>query len=129
MQISIIIIVNAIHIEYILYICNSKEKPMDWNSLSNAAITEELGKRVRATRMRKRLTQRELALKAGISLFSVAQIERGHPVSMSIFIPVLRVLRLLENLETLLPEMGPSPVEILKQKGKTPMRVRPKKKS
>lgn len=102
---------------------------MDWNSLSNAAIAVELGKRVKATRLRKRITQRELALKAGISLFSVAQIERGHPVSMGIFIPVLRVLRLLENLEMLLPARGPSPVEMLKQKGKMPMRVRPKKKN
>ncbi|MDX9932469.1 MAG: helix-turn-helix transcriptional regulator [Bacteroidales bacterium] len=100
---------------------------MDWNSLSNASIAVELGKRVRATRMRKRLTQRELAVKAGISLFSVAQIERGHPVSVGIFIPVLRVLRLLDNLEMLLPEIGPGPIEILKQKGKTPMRVRSKK--
>jgi len=100
---------------------------MDWNSLSNTAIVQEIGKRLKEYRLKKRYTQQELAEKAGISLFSVAQIERGNAVSISILLPVLRVLRLLDNLELLLPEIGISPIELLKLKGKTPKRIRPKK--
>ena len=100
---------------------------MDWNGLSNSAIVQEMGKRLKEYRLKKKYTQQELAEQAGISIFSVAQIERGSPVSISILLPVLRVLRLLENLELLLPEIGLSPVELLKLRGKTPQRVRPKK--
>jgi len=100
---------------------------MDWNSLSDTAIVQELGKRVKEYRLKKRFTQQELADQAGISVFSVAQIERGKAVSINILLPVLRVLRLLENLELLLPEIGLSPVELLKLKGKTPKRIRQKK--
>ena len=100
---------------------------MDWNSLSNTAIILEIGKRLKEYRLKKRYTQQELAEQAGISVFSVAQIERGNAVSINILLPVLRVLRLLENLELLLPEIGPSPVELLRLKGKMPKRIRPKK--
>jgi len=100
---------------------------MDWNSLSNAAIIREIGKRLKEYRLKKLYTQQELAEQAGISIFSVAQIERGKPVSVSILLPVLRVLRLLDNLELLLPETGLSPVQLLQLKGRTPQRIRPKK--
>jgi transcriptional regulator with XRE-family HTH domain len=100
---------------------------MDWNVLSNKAIVEEIGKRVKAYRMRKKLTQQQLAERAGISIFSVAQIENGKSVSLGILLSVLRVLRLLDNLELLLPEIGISPIEIFRLKGKTPQRIRPKK--
>lgn len=100
---------------------------MDWNSLNNSAIIKEIGKRVRTYRLRKKITQQKLADRAGVSLYTVAQIENGKSVSLSMFIPVLRVLRLLDNLELLVPEIGPSPVEMIKQKGKIPQRIRPKK--
>ena len=100
---------------------------MDWNSLSNAAIVMEIGKRLKEYRFKRRFTQQELAERAGISLFTIAQIEKGKPVSISMLLPVLRVLRLLDNLEMLLPETGISPVEMLKLKGKQPQRIRSKK--
>ena len=100
---------------------------MDWNSLSDMAIMQEIGKRLKEYRLKKRYTQGELAKLAGISIFSVAQLERGNSVSISILLPVLRVLRLLNNLELLLPETGPGPVELLRLKGKIPVRIRSKK--
>lgn len=92
--------------------------------MSNTAIIEELGKRIKEYRLKKRFTQQELANRAGISLFTVAHIEKGNPVSLSMLIPVLRVLRLLDNLEFLMPEIKISPVELLKLKGKMPKRIR-----
>ena len=100
---------------------------MNWNSLSNAVIVVEIGKRLKEYRLKRRLSQQELAGRAGVSLFTVAKIEAGKPVSISMLLPVMRVLRLLDNLELLLPEIGISPIEMLKLKGKTPRRIRAKK--
>jgi len=102
---------------------------MNWNSLSNSAIIEEVGKRLKDYRIRRKLTQQELADQAGISSFSVAQIERGKAVTMSVFLSVVRVLRLLDNFELLIPEIGISPIELLKLKGKTPKRIKKSKKT
>ena len=74
---------------------------MKWNSLSNVAIIQEIGKRVKEIRLDKNPTQQELAKMSGISLFTVAQIERGKPVSLAMLVPVMRELRLIDNLELL----------------------------
>ncbi|MDR1938721.1 MAG: helix-turn-helix domain-containing protein [Tannerellaceae bacterium] len=95
---------------------------MDWNSMSNTAIIEEIGRRIKGYRLKKRYTQRDMAKHAGVSLFTIAKIEAGQPVSISMLIPVLRVLRLLDNLEMLFPEIDISPVELMKLKRKTPKR-------
>lgn len=97
---------------------------MDWNSLSNTEIILEMGSRLKDFRLGKKLTQQQLAERAGVSLFTVAQIERGKPVSVSMLIAVMRVLRLLDNLELLLPRQEVSPIELLKLQGKKPQRIR-----
>ena len=102
---------------------------MNWTSLSNSAIIEEVGKRLKDYRIRRKLTQQEVADHAGISIFSVAQIERGKAVTMGVFLSVLRTLRLLENFEMFIPEIGISPIELLKLKGKTPKRIKKSKKT
>jgi len=101
---------------------------MNWNNLSNSAIIEEVGKRLKEYRFQRKLTQQELADQAGISLFSVTQIEKGKAVTLTLFLSVLRVLRLLDNFELLIPEIGISPIELLKLRGKTPKRVKKSKK-
>jgi transcriptional regulator with XRE-family HTH domain len=100
---------------------------MDWNSLSNADVVTEIGIRLKKERINKKLTQRQLAGNAGISLFTVSQIEKGNSVSVNMLVAVMRVLRLLPNLELLLPEQQISPVALLKQVRKETQRVRPKK--
>jgi transcriptional regulator with XRE-family HTH domain len=97
---------------------------MVWNDLSNTAVLAEAGTRLKEYRLRTRLTQQQLAEQAGVSVFTVAQIEQGKSVSFALLLSVLRVLRLLDNLELLLPETGISPIQLLKLKGKTPKRVR-----
>lgn len=100
---------------------------MDWNSLSNADVIIEIGSRLKKERINKKLTQKQLAGKAGVSLFTVAQIEKGFSVSVNMLVAVMRVLRLLPNLELLLPEQPISPVALLKQTRLETKRVRPKK--
>ena len=101
---------------------------MNWNSLSNSAILNEVGKRLKDYRIRCKLTQQELAEKSGVSIFSVTQIERGKAVTLTVFLSVLRVLRLLDNFEIFIPEIGISPIELLKLRGKTPKRIKKSKK-
>ena len=100
---------------------------MNWSSLSNSAIIEEVGRRLKESRLRKKLTQQEVAEQAGISIFSVAQVERGKAVTLNVFLSIVRVLRLLDNLELLIPEVGISPMALLKLKGKTPKRIKKSK--
>lgn len=91
--------------------------------MSDPAIRAEMGKRLKACRLRKNYTQSELAGKAGISVLSVQNLEKGRSVSLSTFISVLRFLNILANLDNLVPEPPISPVELLKMKGKTRMRA------
>jgi transcriptional regulator with XRE-family HTH domain len=100
---------------------------MDWHSLSNAQVVMEIGNRLKRERIKKMLTQKQLAVKAGVSLFTVAQIEKGNSVSVNMLVAVMRVLRLLPNLELLLPDQPVSPVALLKQTPKETKRVRQKK--
>ena len=100
---------------------------MNWNSASNTEIINELGDRIRQQRIKRKLTQQQLAEISGVSLFTVAQMEKGKSISLSMFIPILRALRLLENLELLFPENQISPIALLKKGNITEKRVRNKK--
>lgn len=96
---------------------------MDWTLLSDFAVLETFGKRIKESRLRKNLTQRELAVRAGVSLFTINQIENGKSVSFSIIISILRALKMLDNMEMLMPEIKISPIELLKFKGETRKRA------
>ena len=97
---------------------------MDWYGMSDIAIVSELGKRIKATRLRKNFTQTEVAERAGISVFTVSQMENGKNTSLYSLVAVLRVLRLLENINDLVPEVAVSPVELLKNNKKKRIRAR-----
>ncbi|MFT0294559.1 helix-turn-helix transcriptional regulator [Bacteroides thetaiotaomicron] len=95
-----------------------------WTEMSDPAILIKLGARIKDTRIRKRITQAELAIAAGVSPLTVANIEKGKSVTILMFLGVLRVLGLLENLENLIPEAKISPLQLKKMQGKKRYRVR-----
>lgn len=99
-----------------------------WTEMSNPAILTKLGSRIKETRLRNGIQQEELAIKAGVSLFTVAKIERGKSVTLSILLSVLRALDLLENIEYLVPEPKVSPIILKKLQGKRIYRIRHKNK-
>lgn len=101
---------------------------MSWQVQTNKQILEALAIRLKDNRIRKNYTQKELAEKSGVSLNSVQRIEQGKSVSLSILLSVLRTLRLLNNLETLVPDVSISPIELLQQKGERKQRVRKERK-
>lgn len=91
---------------------------MDWYGITDAQVAFELGKRIKATRLRKKLSQVEVAERAGISKFTIGQMENGKNTSLSSLIAVMRVLKLLENFDSLIPQQVISPVEMLAENNK-----------
>ena len=84
--------------------------------LTDEAILAEIGSRLARRRIDAGLTQIALARQAGVSRSTVDRLERGQSTQMSSFIRILRVLDLLSDFADLVPETGPGPMDILKNK-------------
>lgn len=98
-----------------------------WTELSDAAILRKLGARIKAYRISMGMKQQELALESGVGVSTIAKIESGQSVSLALLVSVLRTLGLLENLDLLVGEVKPSPLQLMKLQGRTIKRVRTKK--
>ena len=96
--------------------------------LTDEAILAELGRRFAQHRLELQLTQEMLAEQAGVSKRTVERVEAGGTTQISTMIRILRVLGLLDRLETLVPETGPRPMDLLKLKGKVRERASGKRK-
>ena len=83
--------------------------------------------RLKAYRISRGMKQQELASESGVGISTIAKIESGQSVSFSLLISVMRTLGLLENLDLLIPEQKPSPLQLLKMQDKQIKRVRTKK--
>ncbi len=92
---------------------------MDWFYMTDKAIMEEMGQRLRSYRKKRKLSQKQLAERTGLSIFTIAQIEQGKAVSLSSLLPVLRELRLLNNLDALIPNIPESPIGLLRKQRKS----------
>lgn len=81
----------------------------------------EIGKRLASHRIARNLTQAELAVRADIPKRGIERLEAGvgRP-SLEAFLSVCCALALQDRLETLLPELSPSPEDIFR--GKRPAR-------
>lgn len=95
--------------------------------LTDNVILVELGRRLAQRRLALALTQAELAEQAGISKRTVERVEAGATTQLSTLIRMLRVLELLDAMDTLIPAVGPRPMDLLKLKGKPRQRA-PRKK-
>jgi putative transcriptional regulator len=90
---------------------------MDLYSLSDKGIEEELGGRIRALRLRKNITQKELAEATALSLNAIKSLESGRG-KLSTLIAVLRELGALDQLNSFIPEAAISPIQLAKMQGK-----------
>jgi transcriptional regulator with XRE-family HTH domain len=93
------------------------------NHLTDDAILTELGQRVARRRLDLQLTQAAVAEQAGVAKRTLERLEAGHSTQMSSLIRVLRVLMALDELDRLLPETGPRPLDLLQRKGKVRQRA------
>jgi len=82
---------------------------------TDAAVLEALGERLRQTRLARNLSQAALAEEAGVGRETVVRIESGRSASLISLIRLLRALGLLEGLNELVPELGPSPIDQLRR--------------
>jgi transcriptional regulator with XRE-family HTH domain len=96
---------------------------MPFSALNDATLVKELGRRVRAMRLRANIPQSQLATKAGLSTPSLSHLEDGKGAQLSTLLRVLRALNQLDSLEVAFPEPQPSPLALLKMKGKTRLRA------
>jgi transcriptional regulator with XRE-family HTH domain len=95
--------------------------------LSDEAALQEMGERLRRLRFEREWTQSDLAEAAGISRGTVERLESGASTQLTNWVRCLRALGQLENLERLLPEAEPGPIELLEGRGRPRRRVRPGK--
>jgi transcriptional regulator with XRE-family HTH domain len=65
---------------------------MDMGVMSAVELAVEMGSRVRDERLRRNLTQRTLAERAGVSRLTVTRLESGAPVTTVNFLAVLVAL-------------------------------------
>ena len=76
----------------------------------------ELGKQLRALRLRQNIDQRKLAERAGAALNAVKNLEAGKGASLKSLVKVLRTLGRADWLSTLAPAVSISPLQMLKAK-------------
>jgi transcriptional regulator with XRE-family HTH domain len=94
---------------------------------SDAAVLAELGQRLAHARIERGLTQEGLAAACAVSKRTIERLETGKSVQASNLVRVLRGLGLLTNLNHLIAESGPGPIEQLKRQGKERRRASPHK--
>lgn len=90
---------------------------MDYYSMTDKAIVEEIGGRLRTLRLRRNLTQQQVAEAALLSLNTIKALETGKG-KLSALIAVLRELGALDGLDNFLPEPPISPLQLAKLQGK-----------
>lgn len=90
---------------------------MSFFAMTDKAIIKEIGRRLKSIRLRKNMTQKEVAVATGLSLNAVQTAEKGASKMMT-YVKILRVLNALDNLENFLPEVNISPLAIAKMEGK-----------
>lgn len=93
------------------------------------AVLTELGQRLVQRRIDARLTQAELAERAGVGKRTVERIEAGESAQLTSLVRIFRELELLAVLDELLPAAGPRPIDQLRHQGQRPQRVSKRGKS
>jgi transcriptional regulator with XRE-family HTH domain len=94
-------------------------------SKSPDELEVELGKRLRALRLRKNLGQIDLASAAGVAVKSLYNLETGAGSTVETLLRVLKALGITDPIEALAPAPGVSPLAILRS-SQPPQRARRK---
>jgi len=88
---------------------------------------KELGRNLRDLRLRKNITQQELAERGNVALNAVKRLEAGKGATVTSLIKVLRALGREEWLESLAPTVTISPLQLLKNRKPLRQRASPSK--
>jgi transcriptional regulator with XRE-family HTH domain len=91
--------------------------------LTDSAILEELGTRLGRLRINANFTQAQLAEEAAVSKRTVERIEAGNGTDFVLLIRVLRTLKLIDGMESLIPDLPLSPIALWRLRGRERRRV------
>lgn len=105
----------------------SSNSYINWNSMSDIAISDLIGSFIKHHRLDQNLTQGEVSKAAGISRSTLSLLERGQKVNLSSLIQVLRVLDKLSVLEDFKVQRLISPMLLAEMDQKKRYRARSKK--
>jgi len=90
---------------------------MDFYSMTDTGIEKEMGHRLKELRLRKNLTQAELADAVSVTRATIERLETGSG-KISTLIAVLRELGQLNNLGLLVPDQPVSPLILAERHGR-----------
>jgi transcriptional regulator with XRE-family HTH domain len=96
----------------------------NWVSMSDDALTQQLGAFVKHHRLDQNKTQDKVAKAAGISRSTLSLLERGDTVSLSTLIQVLRVLDQLQVMDAFEIQQSISPIALAKAEREKRKRAR-----
>ena len=97
---------------------------MKYDFYNNNEILELIGKKLQEYRVSKNISQKQLAEITGVSRSRISDIENGSPSSLVSLIEIMRALKILDNIELLVPSVVKSPREVLKETLKKRKRAR-----
>ena len=100
----------------------AKSSVMNLIPMTDLAISEEIGSRFRALRLKRNITIEELAHRAMLSESTIKSLEKGQ-AKLSTMIAVLRELRELNNLNFFIEEQPIEPIMLHEMKGKQRIRA------
>jgi transcriptional regulator with XRE-family HTH domain len=89
----------------------------DWYGMSDPAIIQELGVQLKRIRLRKNMSQQQLAVKSGLYRSTISEIENGRTASLLSFIQVLRALEKLDLFDFLVESPVVSPLTLAREAG------------
>ena len=98
---------------------------INWVAMGDAAILKALGSFIREQRLAKNMTQEHLAKNAGINRSTLSLLEKGGGCNLMTFIQVLRILYLLNLLNTFQTKKVESPLKLAKQQHTRSLRASP----
>jgi transcriptional regulator with XRE-family HTH domain len=92
--------------------------------MTDEVLLRLIGERLAGLRLARNLTQQQLAEQAGLGVRTVQRLESGAAATqLSGFVRVCRVLGLVEQLDTFIPEPAVSPMAQLKLQGRKRQRA------
>jgi transcriptional regulator with XRE-family HTH domain len=88
-----------------------------WYAMSDPAIIKEIGIQLKNIRLRKNLSQQQLASLSGLYRSTISEIENGRPASLLSFVQLLRGLGKLEILGSMVEVPVISPLTLAREAG------------
>lgn len=91
---------------------------MDYYVASDGVILKELGERIRRLRLRRNITQEDLAARTLLAVGTIKSLEAGK-AKLSTLVAVLRELGALDHLDSFIPPVTISPIKMLEANRKS----------